>query len=122
MPHIWMPPKYSTPNGSVISTQPQTPPELYTGVTNKMASGSSLVASLLISVMNPSTVFDDVAVRMKCEVTVTVAEAGATAHPIWHTVPTVTSTASAAALAPRREAGLRLSPMTTPLSHRLVWS
>jgi hypothetical protein len=61
--------------------------------------------------MNPSIVFDDVAVQMKCDVTVTAAEAGAAAKAVWKAVA---SRASAATPTPNRVDDLRLSPMTIP--------
>jgi hypothetical protein len=69
---------------------------------------------LLISVMNPSIVFDEVAVQMKCDVTVTAAEAGAAAKAA---CKAVASMASAATPTPTRVERLRFDPMTTPPSH-----
>ena len=86
-----------------MSTHPHTPPALKAGVTRTMALGLPLVATLFISVMNPPIMFDEVAVQMKWEVTVTAADAGGASVTTWKAVPTSATTPTAAARAETRK-------------------
>ncbi len=61
--------------GEVSSTHPHTPPGVSFEVTNNIAFGRPLTAPLSRLVTNDE-VFDEVAVQMKWEVTVTLADAG----------------------------------------------
>src|ERR1039458_8296023 len=96
-------------------THPQTPPESYTGVTNRIALGLPLVAALLITVTNPLRVFDEVAVQMKCDVTVTAAAAGCTPSRHSEIVVTDVSSARPHLFGLTRDAGFPMR-MSTPLS------
>src|ERR1700722_15104326 len=104
-------------------THPHTPPALKTGVTKRMALGLPLVAALFISVTNPSMVFAEVAVQMKCEVTVTVADAGGATTATWKAVPaSATPPTAAARVRTRNNDPVQVMPTPSLVKRRIAES